>query len=666
MKRLLILGCIMFCACCGSKTIVDCHQMAVTVSDRALEVIDRGHYTGACLYSGMADIVTLCGDKAEEEKLLDILHGLTSGEISAGGGSFINYQVGGQAAAYLSWKGLADLGSAVEANAADMWANQYRTTDDLMTGNKQEDRFRDAIWIDCAFTVTPFFLYAGLLTGNKDYVEYAADYALRLYHIFYDASTGLVFQARSYNDLADGELSADNWSRGEGWLSMAMVALLRDYPADGPRRAEIEQVARDFYAAVLKYQDADGMWHQEVSDSTTFVETSGSALLLAGIGQAIESGILPEDNLPDFKRGLIGLMAYIEPDGSVGHTCMGTLAPGKAQKEDYAIRHFYFNDSHAFGPVVLALAQALRLGIKQITIPGQLGEKNNHDRPRCYVRYVPERKGDVAWENDFTAFRVYSLDVAEKSRTLSGVDMWPKSVDYSIIDTWYALDAAGQPYHIDRGQGCDFYMMGNGRGIGGTGVWAEDTLWTSRNYSAYEILRNDPSHIAFTLEYEPYQAGSVTVTEHKRIDMVQGTPFFKITSTLETSDGSDVILAVGLTDFGAAQVLCLSREKGMVSLDERLAVPDSTVHPCGLKDWTTETAIFSAVAADPARVVDIVHGPKDMLVLQRVKSGDSVVSYAGAVWNQQYVRGGRRVSAAVFSSIVEASDWMCLNKLYEL
>ena len=77
--------------------------MAVTVADKALEVIEKGHYTGTCLYSGMADIVTLCGDKTEEARLMDILYDLASGEISAGGGSFINYQVGGQAAAFLAW-----------------------------------------------------------------------------------------------------------------------------------------------------------------------------------------------------------------------------------------------------------------------------------------------------------------------------------------------------------------------------------------------------------------------------------------------------------------------------------------------------------------------------------------------------------------------------------
>ena len=662
---LLLAAVLLPAACCREKgNVVDCHRMAVTVTDKALTIIDRGHYTGACLYSGMADLVLQCGDKAEEEKLLGIIDGLVSGDISAAGGSLISYQVGGEAAAYLAYKGWDGLKPAVESNAADMWANQFRTSDGLMTGGKQKDRFRDAVWIDLAFAITPYFLYAGLSTGNEEYIEYAADYTLRLYRLFHDESTGLVFQARAFGQLADGEISADNWSRGQGWLSMALVALLRDDPAGGPRRAEIEQVARDFYTAALKYQDASGMWHQEVSDTTSFVETSGSGLLLAGIGQAIESGILPQSDMDHFMRGLRGLMAYVDPDGSVGHTCQGTLAPGQAQKEDYALRHYYYNEPHAFGPVVLALSQAMRLGVKKFTIDTPLGSKNEQDRPRAYVRYVPERKGDVAWENDFCAFRVYSLDVQEKSRALSGVDMWPKSVDYSIIDTWYALNDAGLPYHIDRGQGCDFYTMGKGRGIGGTGVWAQDSLWTSRNYYSYEILLNEPGHIAFTLDYEPYQAGNVTVTEKKRIDMVLGTPFFKITSTLETSDGSDAVLAVGVTDFGAAQVN-IFKERGLAYLDEKVPVPDSTVHQCGLKAWEAEAQIFSAIVANPARVEDIFHGPKDVLVLIPVKSGEEVVTYAGAVWNQQRVLGDQMVNTAWFASFMDKTDWMSLNKQYQ-
>ena len=322
MRRIVVLLLLIIATACGKKESVDCFDLAKTVTTKALTLIDTGHYTGMCLYVGMAEL----GDR----RLDGIIDDLVSGRISAKGGSLISYHVGGAAAAWLAYSGRDDIKEAVATNAADMWENQYRTKDGFMTGNIQKDRFRDTIWIDLAFAVTPYLLYAGLSEGNQEYIEYAADFTLRIYSILHDAQTGLVFQARSFGSLADGEISTDNWSRGQGWLSMALVALLRDYPVNGPRRAEIESVAKDFYTSVLKYQDEDGMWHQEVSDFSTFVETSGSGLLLAGVGQAIESGILPAEHMSDFKRGLEGLLAYVDPDGSVGHTCQGTLAPGKA------------------------------------------------------------------------------------------------------------------------------------------------------------------------------------------------------------------------------------------------------------------------------------------------------------------------------------------------
>ncbi len=639
---------------CGEKTVINTRDLAETVTDKALTVIDRGHYTGSCLYIGMAEL----GD----ERVLNIIDGLCEGRISAQGGSLISYQVGGEAGAWLAWQGRESLKATVSANAADMWANQYRTSDNLMTGNKQSSRFKDAVWIDLAFAVTPYFLYAGLSEGKEEYVDYAAWYTLQLYQLFKDPATGLVFQARAFNALPEGAISQDNWSRGQGWLSIALAALLRDYPVDGPRRAEIEQVSKAFYAAVLNYQDADGLWHQEVSDPSSFVETSGSALLVAGIGQAIESGILSRDHMSEFMRGLRGLMAYVDPDGSIGHTCQGTLAPGEATKADYAARHWYFNEPHAFGPMVLALSQALRLGVDRFSIPFELGCKNDADRPRCYVKYAENRVGDIAWENDFTGYRVYSSLIDEKNHVFSGVDMWPKSVDYSIIDKWYDLNAQGEYYHIDRGEGCDFYTMGTARGIGGTGVWADDQLWTSQVYASYEILRNEPSRISFRLDYKPYEAAGVTVTESKQIDFVPGTPFFKISSTLTSSDGSPVVYAVGISEFGNGKVVPRVKD-GKFYVAERIAAPD--VHYNGMLAWAPDTEIFGAAFANPADVKDIVRQGKDILLLVNVPSGESVTVYAGALWDQQLAWGRQQIHEPFVASMVEETSWKGLNELYK-
>ena len=54
---------------------------------------------------------------------------------------------------------------------------------------------------------------------------------------------------------------------------------------------------------------------------------------------------------------------------------------------------------------------------------------------------IEERKEDFAWENDLAAFRIYSRFAGDG--TASGVDFWAKSVDYPIVNEWYANNATG-------------------------------------------------------------------------------------------------------------------------------------------------------------------------------------------------------------------------------
>ncbi len=73
--------------------------------------------------------------------------------------------------------------------------------------------------------------------------------------------------------------------------------------------------------------------------------------------------------------------------------------------------------------------------------------------PAAYVRYVPERGDDIAWENDRMAFRVFGPQVHGKVG--SAIDVWTKSLEYPIIDKWYRLNANGMDYHVDRGEGLE-------------------------------------------------------------------------------------------------------------------------------------------------------------------------------------------------------------------
>lgn len=598
---------------------VDVREMADKVISKALEGIDPGQYQGSVFNASLTEYALASGDKVHLDRVKAVLDLYKDKKVSmAQTSNFIGYRYGGNAAARMAYSGYNGYSDMVREAAADAWKNQRRTaTEGLMTGQYTRPHQPDVFFVDVISAVTPFVLYAGLLEDNKEYIDYAAWETLEAYRIFKDSESGLFHQSRGTYDIPM-MITQDCWSRGNGWASTAFSALMRHLPKNSAHYKEMRAIAKAFYTSVLKYQDPKtGLWHQEMTDSTSYIETSGSGLLLDGIAAAIESGVLPKKHKADFYRGLQGLLAYVDPDGSVGHTCRGCLSPGTGTKADYIDRQFYFNESHAFGPVVSALAAALRLGYTEIELPVALGSANDVDRPATYVRFIEERKEDFAWENDLAAFRIYSRFAGDG--TASGVDFWAKSVDYPIVDQWYANNANGLSYHKDHGQGADFYNVGKGRGTGGTGVWVDGKLYCSKNYASYKIVRNDRDRIEFILYYQPFKAGDRLIQETKRIEMVLGTNFYKISATFEAQDGKEVVAVVGLTTFGAPAVV-EDPSRGLLWVDEKLS------------NDPRNSSMFSAVAVDPERLVKMIEYENDRLALFRAGSGEEVEFFAGAGW----------------------------------
>jgi hypothetical protein len=147
-----------------------------------------------------------------------------------------------------------------------------------------------------------------------------------------------------------------------------------------------------------------------------------------------------------------------------------------------------------------------------------------------YSRLVPERIDDYAWENDRVAFRTYgpkAQQITESGKpggTLtSGMDCWFKRVAYPVIDKWYKknLDTAGY-YHIDHGEGYDPYHVGNSRGCGGIGIWAQDSLYVSKNFVSYKTIANGPIRTVFELTYAPWSTNGITINEKKIISLDLG------------------------------------------------------------------------------------------------------------------------------------------------
>ena len=157
-----------------------------------------------------------------------------------------------------------------------------------------------------------------------------------------------------------------------------------------------------------------------------------------------------------------------------------------------------------------------------------------------YSRFVPERIDDYAWENNKVAFRAYGpqaqklVEEGKEGGTLSsGVDLWLKKVDYSIIDSWYKKNVAAPGYyHIEHGEGYDPYHVGASRGTGGAGIWVNDSLEVGKNYISYKTIATGPLRTVFELTYAPWS--SFGVQETKRISLDLDSNFSKFEINLKS------------------------------------------------------------------------------------------------------------------------------------
>jgi pectinesterase len=147
---------------------------------------------------------------------------------------------------------------------------------------------------------------------------------------------------------------------------------------------------------------------------------------------------------------------------------------------------------------------------------------------RVDARYDPPRD-DMAWESDRVGFRIYGQGLWKNPQYdplhSSGIDVWVKRTRALIVEKWYTK--GHDEYHLDKGEGADFYDVGPTLGTGGTAIWKNDTLYRAENFTTYRIIADGPIRAIFELKYEPWNAGGTQVSETKRIAIDAGQNLYK-------------------------------------------------------------------------------------------------------------------------------------------
>jgi rhamnogalacturonyl hydrolase YesR len=586
--------------------------------ERGLKEVDLAIYGGTLFMHCMSELAVLQKDPKTLNRTIEIFEKFRTKEIK-GRGSFISYEAGGTGVAYLNYLNKTPtLSQHVFEYADKMFKNQKRTSEGLMTAPWLKVDSLDQFMIDCAFAVTPYMLYAGMSMNKPEYVDFAVFQTLEMFKILKDPN-GLIHQGRGF--VGKGSISEDNWSRGNGWGAFALAFLVRDLPDSHPRKKEVNELAKNFFTAILKYQNQEGLWNQEMTEHTSFVETSGSGLMLFGLGICLEKGIIDKTYLPQFIKGLSGYTSYITPEGDISNVTIGCLCPNKGTKKDYIKHTWKLNDIHAYGPVVLAFTQAMKLGIREITPAKSMGcyvtDFGKPIKPQAFVRYMPEANENICWENDRVAFRVYGPPV--KNRVSSGIDIWTKSVDYPIISKWYDQNNQGKSYHENHGEGLDFYHVAYGRGLGGSAIWRNGKPYISAPYATHKILKNTEDEVAFELNFDAWDADGIKVSEKKVISLKKGTNFCKVTSTFTTDSKEPLTIALGLSYTEKPEVL-QDAKNGTLTLWEAF-LPNNG-------------ELGTTIVVKPNQIKEFSAFDKEKYVVLKAKSGKPITYYVGTGWSK--------------------------------
>jgi hypothetical protein len=234
---------------------------------------------------------------------------------------------------------------------------------------------------------------------------------------------------------------------------------------------------------------------------------------------------------------------------------------------------------------------------------------------------APYRFNDILWENDRTAHRIYSRDLekAEPPST-SGIDAWGKSERWPYMDR--QLKTGDQ--HTNHGEGLDFYDVGTGRGAGGLGVWQDNKLWTSRNWSSWKVIKNGPDVASFSVDYAPWPVDvDRKVRETRTFTLPLGTNFTRMVSTISSDKPGPLVVGIGITK--------RKRASGSGVFKKDLA-------PGRVTFWEPadpeKGSMAIALMVDPKSVVEVRQDFDNYLVLIKVEAGKPFVYYMGAAWDK--------------------------------
>jgi len=205
------------------------------------------------------------------------------------------------------------------------------------------------IWIDDMFMITAVQAQAYRATGDRKYIDRAAKEML-LYLDKIQLPNGLFYHSPETHY---------SWGRGNGWMAAGMAEILRSLPENHPDRSKIMTGYLKMMAALLKYQEPDGMWKQIIDDPAAWKETSGTAMFTYAMITGVRQGWLDKKIYgAAARKGWLALITYINANDELTEVCEGTNI--KNDHDYYLQRKRIVGDLHGQAPLLWCATALIR------------------------------------------------------------------------------------------------------------------------------------------------------------------------------------------------------------------------------------------------------------------------------------------------------------------
>lgn len=241
--------------------------------------------------------------------------------------------------------------------------------------------------------------------------------------------------------------------------------------------------------------------------------------------------------------------------------------------------------------------------------------KPNVFQTKTYARFVPERFDDFAWENDQIAFRTYGKAIEKTKEDAYGLDVWVKRTDKLVINERYKRNE----YHIDHGDGMDYYHVGFSLGAGNMAPYVNDTIRYSANYHRWKVLDNGPLRSSFQLTYDTWNAGGLKVKATKTISLDAGSQLNRIENNYSFDSNKPLPVVVGIIKRPENGIISLNEQQGIMGYWE----------PAHGQDGTTGVG---CLLTTPVR--NMLVSNTQILAKTTAQNNVPIVYYSGAAWDK--------------------------------